>query len=105
MPSEGKLIVTDASSIDFGSVKQVDLTQALTHENFRKACSSALSKAIEKLSEEALFVRISPVSDNDEPSDEAVNKLFLVIDEHQKAHPSSRLMITLMVITCCTSVF
>lgn len=93
VPSEGKLIVTDASSIDFGSVKQVDLTQALTHENFRNACSSALSKAIKKSSEDVLIVNLRPISDNDALSDEAINKLFLVIDEHQKSHPSSRLMI------------
>lgn len=93
VPSEGKLIITDAFSIDFGRVNQVDLTEALTHENFRKACSSELSKAIEKLSEEALFVRISPVSDSDEPSDEAINKLLLVIDEHQQSNPTSRIMI------------
>ena len=45
VPVEGKLIVTDALSMDFGSVNQVDLTQALTQENFRDACNAAFAKA------------------------------------------------------------
>jgi hypothetical protein len=93
VPSEGKLIITVASSIAFGSVKQVDLTQALTHENFRNTCKSALSKAIKKSSEDVLIVNFRPISDNDAPSDEAINKLFLVIDEHQQSNPTSRIMI------------
>lgn len=94
VPVEGKLIITDALSMDFGSVNQVDLAEALTQENFRDACNSAFSKVRKKSSAEALIVKLSPVSDNDEPSDEAINRLLLVIDEHHQSDPSGRLMIT-----------
>jgi hypothetical protein len=47
----------------------------------------------EKSSAEALIVKLSPVSDNDEPSDEAINRLLLLIDEHHQSDPSGRLMI------------
>ena len=93
VPTEGKLIVTDALSMDFGSVNQVDLTQALTQENFRDACNAAFAKARKKYPAEVLIVKLSSVSDNDEPSDEAINRLLLVIDEHHQSDPSGRLLI------------
>ncbi len=93
VPSEGKLVVTDALSSDFRGVHQVDLTNALTQENFRDVCDIALTVARKKSSEDVLIVNLRPVSDNDEPSDEAIKKLLLVIDEHQKSNPTSRLMI------------
>lgn len=93
VPPEGKMIVTDASSKDFRQAQEVDLTNALTQENFRIACNAALSKATEKSLEEVLIVKLDPVSDNDEPSDEAINKLLIAIDDHQQSHPRSRLMI------------
>ena len=93
VPAEGKLIVTDALSMDFGSVNQVDLTQALTQENFRDACNVTFAKARKKYPAKVLIVKLSPVSDNDEPSGEAINKLLLVIDEHQQSHLGSRIMI------------
>lgn len=93
VPSEGKLIITDASSIDFVSVNQVDLTKALTDENFLNACNSAFSKAIEQSSKEAFIVKISSASDDDEISDEGINKLLLAIDVHQQSNPTSRIMI------------
>jgi len=93
VPSEGKMIVTDACSTDFRQAHEVDLSVALTQENFLADCKSVLSKASNQSSEDVLIVKLRPVSDNDEPSDDAINKLLLVIDEHQKSKPSSRLMI------------
>jgi hypothetical protein len=93
VPSEGKLIVTDALSLDFGEVIQVDLTEALTDENFLNACNFAFSKAIGQSSKEAFIVKIGSASDDDEISDEGINKLFLAIDVHQQSNPTSRIMI------------
>lgn len=93
VPSEGKLIVTDASSTDFQGFRQMDLTESLNQKNFLEECKYKFSKAREKFPEEIIIVKLRPVSDNDEPSDDAINKLLLVIDEHQKSNPSSRLMI------------
>jgi hypothetical protein len=93
VPSEEKLIVTDAVSSDFRGVHQVDLTNALTQENFRDVCDTALTVARKKSSEDVLIVNLRLVSDNGEPSDEVINNLLLVIDEHQKSNPTSRLMI------------
>lgn len=93
VPSEGKLIVTDAVSSDFRGVHQVDLTNALTQENFRDVCDTELTVARKESSEDVLIVNLRPVSDNDEASDEAIKKLLLVIDEHQKSHPTNRLII------------
>lgn len=93
VPSEGKMIITDACSINFMQAHEVDLTNELAQENFRHACNSTLSGAREKSSEDVLIVKIRPVSDNDAPSDEAINKLLLVIDEHQQSNPTSRIMI------------
>ena len=94
VPSEGKMIVTDASSEDFRQAHEVDLTSALTEENFREACNSALSEAKKVSPEEILIVKLGADYDNDEASNEAINKLFLVIDDYHQSYPSSRLMIT-----------
>jgi hypothetical protein len=93
VPSEGKLIITDALSIDFGRVNQVDFTEDLTDENFLNTCNSAFSEAIEQSPKEAFIVKISSASDDDEIYDKAINKLLRVIDKHQQSNPTSRIMI------------
>ena len=94
VPSEGKMIVTDASSTDFSEAHQVNFTDALANENFLEACRSEFDEAIRKSSEKIISIKIDPRADDDEPSDEAIKKLLLVIDEHQQFYPRSRLMIT-----------
>jgi hypothetical protein len=92
-PSKGKMIVTDAVSGNFSDAHKVELGAAFAQNDFHEYCRSVLSEAREESSEKLLIVTFQSVSGNGEPSDEAINKLLLAIDEHHQSHPTSRLMI------------
>ena len=93
VPSEGKMIITDALSAEFERAHLVNLSNELIEENFLEVCKDEFSKAIKASPWDTLVVKISPVFENDEPSDEAIKRLLKAIDEHQKCHPESRIMI------------
>ncbi len=94
MPSEGKMIVTDALLENFSDAHEVDLSDVSDQKYFYDSCRSVLSKARKESPEKVLIVKPHSVSGNDEPSDAEINNLLLAIDEHHQSHPSSRLMIS-----------